>query len=70
MDKAHVLEREKIQGESSPIQIVELNELHTYIQSKKTTIVYVWLLIGMKEDMLILCLVRGEQKQVVSYGRN
>lgn len=67
--KAFGTEIEKIQGESLPIQIVELDEVHTYIQSKKTIAGYGWLLIGMEEGMLISCLVREGQKQVVSYGK-
>jgi len=67
--KAFGLEIEKNHGESAPIKVVELDEVHTYIQSKKTIAGSGWLLIGMEEDMLISCLVQGEQKQAVSYGK-
>jgi transposase len=66
--KAFGSEIEKIHGVSAPIEVVELDELHTYIQSKKTIAGSGWLLIGMGEDILISCLVQGEQKPVISYG--
>lgn len=67
--KAFGSEIENIQCDSAPIKVVELDEVHTYIKSKKTIAGSGWLLIGMEEDMLISCLVQEEQKQAVSYGK-
>ena len=45
------------------IEVVELDEMHTYIGSKKTTVGSGLLLIEMGTDSSIVKLVRGEQKQ-------
>ena len=57
------LEEIKRRGEES-IDTVEMDELHTYISRKKTTVGYGWLLIGIGEESLISCLVHGGQKRV------
>jgi transposase-like protein len=44
------------------IDIIELDELHTYVASKKTIVGSGFLLIGLDENSLISCLVRGERK--------
>jgi transposase len=45
------------------IEVVELDEMHTYIGSKKTTVGSGLLLIEMGIGSLIVKLARGEQKQ-------
>jgi transposase-like protein len=45
------------------IEIIELDELHTYIQSKKTIVGSGLLLIGLDVNSSISCLVAGGQKQ-------
>ena len=45
------------------IEIIELDELHTYIQSKKTIVGSGLLLIGLDINSSISCLVAGGQKQ-------
>ena len=46
-----------------PVRIMELDEIHTYIRSKKTTNGYGLLLIERQENSLILFSETGEQKQ-------
>lgn len=45
------------------IEIVEMDELHTYIRDKKTTVGSGLLLIGLGENSLISCLVVEGRKQ-------
>jgi transposase len=45
------------------IDIIEMDELHTYLQSKITIAGSGLLLIGIGENTLISCLVQGERKQ-------
>ncbi len=45
------------------IEIIELDELHTYIQSKKTIVGSGLLLIGLDVNASISCLVAGGRKQ-------
>jgi len=52
------------------IKVIELEELHTYIGSKKTLAGYGLLLIEMGINSSIVKLVRGELKQVKNSGRN
>lgn len=56
-------EIEAIREPEREIEIIEMDELHTYIQHKKTTVGYGLLLIGLGEDSLISCLVVEERKQ-------
>ena len=56
-------EIEAIREPEGEIEIIEMDELHTYIQLKKTTVGYGLLLIGLGEDSSISCLVVGAQKQ-------
>jgi len=51
------------------IEVIEIDELHTYIGSKKTTVGYGSLLIEMGIDSSITKWVQGERKQVKSSGR-
>jgi len=51
-----------------PVQIMELDELHTYVGSKKTINGFGLLLIEMQESTLISLLETEEQQQVTSCG--
>lgn len=67
--KAFGQEIERIQKEEKQIEVVEMDELHTYIKSKKTTVGSGWLLIGIGKDTLISCWVQEEQKQAIYSGK-
>ena len=51
------------------IAVIEMNELRTYIRSKKTIAGCGWLLIGVGDNLSIPCWVHGEQKQGRNYGK-
>ena len=51
-----------------PVRIMELDELHTYVGSKKTTDGFGLLLIEKAENTLISFWETEEQKQVKGYG--
>ena len=51
------------------IEIIEMDELHTYIRRKKTTVGSGLLLIGIDRNSSMSCLAVGEQKQVKNYMR-
>jgi len=53
----------------SDIQVIELDEMHTYIRQKKTTVGYGLLLTEMGIDSSTVRLVPGEPKRVKSSGR-
>jgi transposase-like protein len=53
----------------SEIQVVELDEMHTYICQKKTTVGFGLLLIEMDTDSSTVKLVPGEPKQGKDSGR-
>ena len=46
-----------------PIEVVELDELHTYVGSKKTTDGYGLLLIDMESGLSLLSVATGQQQQ-------
>lgn len=46
-----------------PVEVVELDEMHTYVKSKKTTVGYGLLLIDMQNGSSRLCVGAGGQKQ-------
>ena len=50
------------------IKVIEMDEMHTYIGSKKTIVGYGLLLIEMGIDSSTVSLVQGEQKPVRSFG--
>jgi len=50
------------------IEIIEMDEMHTYIGNKKTTVGFGLLLIEMKKDLSTAYLAIGEQKQAGVYG--
>ena len=56
-------EIETIREPEREIEIVEMDELHSYISRKKTTVGYGLLLIGLGESSLIACLVVEGRKQ-------
>ena len=60
-------EIETIREPEKEIEIVEMDELHTYIQHKKTTVGCGLLLIGLGKDSLISCLVVEGQKRDKSF---
>jgi len=53
----------------SEIQVMELDEMHTYISQKKTTVGFGLLLIEMGTNLSIVKLAPGELKQAKDFGR-
>ena len=53
----------------SKVEVVELDEMHSYIGNKKTTVGYGLLLIGMQRDSSTSLWVVGHQKQGNNYGK-
>jgi len=51
-----------------PVVVTELDEMHTYIGSKKTTAGYGLLLIEMKANLSIVCWDQGESRLVKTSG--
>ncbi len=51
------------------IEVVEIDEMHTYIGSKKTTVGSGLLLIEMGNNSSIVKLVQGEPKQAKNFGQ-
>ena len=51
------------------IEVVEIDEIHTYISSKKTTVGFGLLLIEMGTDLSIVKLAHEEMKQVKNSGQ-
>jgi transposase-like protein len=48
----------------TPVEIVELDEMHTYVGKKKTTVGYGLLLIDLEKGISILSVVTDQQPQV------
>ena len=61
-------EVELLRREDKELEIVEMDEMHTYIGSKKTIVGYGLLLIDLEKSLSISFLVRGERKLEKSYG--
>jgi len=59
---------EKLRADNE-IEVVELDEMHTYIQQKKTIAGYGLLLIDMEKDLSISLLATGVPRQVEGYGK-
>ena len=55
--------------DSKEIDMVELDEMHSYVGSKKTTIGFGLLLIDMGKDLSTSLLATGVQKQPKVYGK-
>ena len=66
--KSYGSKLENIRSETD-IEVVEIDELHTYIGKKKTTVGYGLLLIDMAKDSSISLLATGHQKQESDYGK-
>jgi transposase-like protein len=59
----------ELSTEKQHIDMVEVDELHSYIGSKKTTVGYGLLLIDMEKDSLISLLAAEGTKQQKSFGK-
>ena len=57
-----------LHSESKEIEMVEVDEMHSYIGSKKTVAGYGLLLIDMEKDSSISLLATGAMKQQKSFG--
>ena len=62
-------EKVSLPKSTEPIEIVELDEMHTYIMSKKTTVGYGLLLIDLEKGMSILCVETDQQKHLKNSGK-
>ena len=60
---------QELNSDSQQIEMVEVDEMHSYIGSKKTTVGYGLLLIDMGKDLSILLLATGEMKQQKNFGK-
>jgi transposase-like protein len=60
---------QELNSESQQIEMVEVDEMHSYIGSKKTTVGYGLLLIDMEKDSSISLLATGETKQRKNFGK-
>ena len=59
----------ELNREKQHIEMVEVDEMHSYIGSKKTTVRYGLLLIDMEKDSLISLLATGGTKQQKNFGK-
>jgi hypothetical protein len=59
---------EKLNTESQDIEMVEVDEMHSYIQSKKTTVGYGLLLIDLGKGSSTSLLAREGMKRQRSFG--
>jgi hypothetical protein len=62
-------EIEELNSESKAIEMVEVDEMHSYIGSKKTTVGYGLLLIDMEKDSSTSLLAIGVMKQPKTFGK-
>jgi transposase-like protein len=62
-------EVEELSSESKEIEMVEVDEMHSYIGSKKTTVGYGLLLIDMEKDSSISLLATGAMKRQKRFGK-
>ena len=53
---------DQIKRVEASIDVIEMDEIHTYIEGKKTTAGSGWLLIGLGKESLESCLVREVRK--------
>ena len=65
--KSFGLQVEGIRKKATDIEIIELDEIHTYICQKKTTVGSGLLLIGINTNSSISCLALEEQKREKNY---
>ena len=59
----------ELNTENQQIEMVEVDEMHSYIGSKKTTVGYGLLLIDMGKDSLISLLAAEGRKQRKNFGK-
>ena len=57
-----------LKKEQTQVEVMELDELHSYVKSKKTPVGYGLLLIDIKKDLSMLCWDVGVSKQGKSSG--
>ena len=62
-------EVEKLNTERKEIEMVEVDEMHSYINSKKTIVGYGLLLIDMEKDSSTSLLATGVMKRQKSFGK-
>jgi hypothetical protein len=62
-------EVEKLNVESKEIEMVEVDEMHSYISSKKTTVGYGLLLIDMEKDLSTSLLATGARRRQRNFGK-
>jgi hypothetical protein len=62
-------EVKELRIENHQIEMVEVDEMHSYIGSKKTTVGYGLLLIDMAKGSLISLLAREGMKQWKNFGK-
>jgi transposase-like protein len=60
---------QELHAASQPIEVVEVDEMHSYIGSKKTAVGFGLLLIDMEKDSSISLLATGAAKQQKSFGK-
>jgi transposase-like protein len=53
----------------TPIAVVELDEMHSYVGQKKTIVGYGLLLIDLRDGSSRLCVAAGEKKRARSYTK-
>jgi len=68
-DKEFGKEVEKLNAESKEIEMVEVDEMHSYIGSKKTTVGYGLLLIDMEKDLSTSLLATGATRRQRNFGK-
>ena len=61
-------EKVSLPKSTRPIEMAELDEMHTYIMSKKTTVGSGLLLIDLEKGMSILCVETGQPKPLKNFG--
>ena len=57
-----------LKKEQTQVEVMELDELHSYVKSKKTPVGYGLLLIDIKKDLSMLCWDVGASKQGKNSG--
>jgi hypothetical protein len=62
-------EVEELSSDSKEIEMVEVDEVHSYIGSKKTSVEYGLLLIDMKKDSSTSLLATGVMKRQKPFGK-
>jgi len=60
---------QELHAESKQIEMVEVDEMHSYVGSKKTTVGFGLLLIDMEKDSSISLLATGATKRQKNFGK-